>query len=425
MKKPVVFTLVFALMILLCPDIKAQVKVDVKGKVKREADNRANNATDRSIDAGFDKVEEGIKGIFRKKEKKEKDEGKSEEENATTADITEPETGNEQGAGKRVTEPQETGPALSWSKFDFVPGDAVVFEDNLLNEQNGEFPSRWDLLDGNIEIAEFGGEKVIMMRDGSPSIVPYFKDPTEDHLPEIFTIELDLYYPKEYPFDVYLYDRKNQSSESPSGYTNLTVSGNRMSFGRASSDYPGDLNLNKWMHISIAYTDGKLKAYLDDTRLINIPRIDFDPTGITLHAYHASDENLCYVKNIRVAKGGVKYYDRVMQDGKIIVNGIRFDVNKSTLKQESMGAINEIYTLMKQNPDLKFSIEGHTDSQGDDAFNLKLSEERAVTVMNTLVKMGISAGRLTSKGWGESKPISNNASPEDMANNRRVEFVKI
>ncbi len=74
------------------------------------------------------------------------------------------------------------------------------------------------------------------------------------------------------------------------------------------------------------------------------------------------------LKNVRIAKGGVKYYDRMMQDGKIIVNGIRFDVNKSTLKPESMGAINEIYTLMKDNPGLKFSVEGHTDSQGDDAF---------------------------------------------------------
>jgi len=166
-------------------------------------------------------------------------------------------------------------------------------------------------------------------------------------------------------------------------------------------------------------------VYLDDTRLINIPRLDFDPSGLTFHAYHASDESLCYVKNIRIAKGGVKYYDRVMQDGKIIVNGIRFDVNKSTIKPESMGAINEIFTLLKNNPDLKFSIEGHTDSQGDDAFNMKLSEDRANAVRKKLIEMGISADRLSSKGWGESKPISNNASPEDMANNRRVEFVKM
>jgi OOP family OmpA-OmpF porin len=431
MKYPVIFTVIFALIMFLSPEAKSQVKVDVKGKVNEEADNRANRGTDRVIDAGFNKIEEGIRGVFKKKDKKDKGDAKAEaatteadqSEAAAAEKVTGKDTKQQASAGDKA--PKEA--TLSWAKFDFVPGDQVIFEDNLQNEQNGEFPSRWDLVNGNIEVAEFGGEKVIMMRDGQPTIVPYFKDPKEDHLPDVFTVELDLYYPGGGSFDIYLYDRKNQEPGSPSGYTDLQVSyGNEMRFSSASSKYPGRKDYSKgWIHISMAYTDGKFKAYMDDTRLINIPRLDFDPKGITLYTYHASNDNLFYVKNVRIAKGGVKYYDRVMQDGKIIVNGIRFDVNKSTLKPESMGAINEIYTLLKDNPDLKFSVEGHTDSQGDDAFNMKLSEERAETVKNTLIKMGISADRLSSKGWGESKPISNNASPEDMANNRRVEFVKI
>jgi outer membrane protein OmpA-like peptidoglycan-associated protein len=426
MKYPVVFIAVFALFLLFSPELRSQVKVDVKGKVNQEADNRANNATDRVIDAGFDKIEEGVRGIFKKKDKNKNNDEETpevtsvEEKSPENTETKRPETSS---AGKSN---QQKASTLSWAKYDFVPGDQVIFEDNLLGEENGEFPSRWDLSRGNAEIAELDGEKVIMFRDGAPRIVPYFKDPGEDHLPDIFTIEMDLLYKGEYPFEIYLYDMKNQESTSPSGYTHITVSGNEMSMGTATSEYPDKAkDPDIWRHISIAYTDGRLKAYLDDTRLVNIPRLDFNPSGITLHAYHASDENHCYVKNVRIAKGGVKYYDRVMQDGKIIVNGIRFDVNKSTLKPESMGAINEIYTLMKDNPGLKFSVEGHTDSQGDDAFNMKLSEERAMTVRNKLIELGIAADRLTSKGWGESKPISNNASPEDMANNRRVEFVKI
>jgi outer membrane protein OmpA-like peptidoglycan-associated protein len=179
------------------------------------------------------------------------------------------------------------------------------------------------------------------------------------------------------------------------------------------------------MHIAIAYTNGKLKAYMDETRLLNIPRIDFDPKGLTLYTYHAHNENLFYVKNIRIAKGGVKYYDRVMEDGKIIANGIRFDVNKSTLKPESMGIINEIYALMKDHPELKFSVEGHTDSDGEDTFNQTLSEERAKTVVDKLVSMGISADRLSSKGLGETMPITSNGTAEGKAENRRVEFVKV
>jgi outer membrane protein OmpA-like peptidoglycan-associated protein len=407
--KNLVFFLVFLISsIFLSPDASAQ-------------------AVDKVLDKGIDKVEQGLKNVFKKKDKKDQSDSKAAETKEAKTETDQSAGDSKQPATGTKAEATPTEATLSWSKYDFVPGDAVIFEDNLQNEENGEFPSRWDLERGNIEIAQFDGEKVIMMRDGQPTIVPYFKDPKEDYLPDVFTIELDLYYPGSGVFDIYLYDQKNQESGSSSGYTDLSVyNGNEMRFSSASSKYPGKKDNTKgWMHISIAYTDGKLKAYMDDTRLINIPRLDFNPRGLTLFTYHASNDNLFYVKNVRIAKGGVKYYDQVMQDGKIIVNGIRFDLNKSTLKPESMGVINEIYTMMKDNPDLKFSVEGHTDNQGDDAFNMKLSQERAETVMNTLVKMGVSADRLTAKGWGESKPISNNASPEDMANNRRVEFVKI
>ncbi len=113
-----------------------------------------------------------------------------------------------------------------------------------------------------------------------------------------------------------------------------------------------------------------------------------------------------------------------MQDGKIIATGIRFDTGKATLKPESMGIINEIIKFMQDHPELNFSVEGHTDSDGDDSSNLVLSEERAKTVMNTMVRLGISADRLSTKGLGESAPMDTNGTPEGKANNRRVEFVK-
>lgn len=182
----------------------------------------------------------------------------------------------------------------------------------------------------------------------------------------------------------------------------------------------------RWIHVSIAFTKGKLKVYMDETRVINIPHYEGNPTGLTLQAYWADlgEDKAFYFKNIRIAKGGVKYYDRVLSDGKIIVNGIRFDVNKATIKPESYGAINEILSLMNKQPDLNFSVEGHTDSDGDDQLNQKLSEARALAVMDYLIQNGISAKRLKSAGWGESKPIAENETAEGKANNRRVEFVK-
>lgn len=79
---------------------------------------------------------------------------------------------------------------------------------------------------------------------------------------------------------------------------------------------------------------------------------------------------------------------------------------------------------MEKNPDLNFSVEGHTDADGGDDANLKLSKARGKTVMDKLISMGISSDRLKSTGFGESKPLDNNSTPEGKANNRRVEFVK-
>jgi outer membrane protein OmpA-like peptidoglycan-associated protein len=128
---------------------------------------------------------------------------------------------------------------------------------------------------------------------------------------------------------------------------------------------------------------------------------------------------------VRIAKGAVPLYEKLLTDGKIITNGIKFDVNKATIKPESMGVINNIVKIMTEYPELKFSIEGHTDNDGSEESNLILSEKRALAVQNELIKLGISADKLTSKGFGESKPISDNTSSEGKAQNRRVEFVKM
>jgi OOP family OmpA-OmpF porin len=319
-------------------------------------------------------------------------------------------------------------PVVVWSKYDFIPGETVFFEDGpSQDEENGEFPSRWDLYEGSVEIAEMDGELVIMSMDGGGTIVPYITNSSEDYLPEVFTLELDLYFEPgnhNQRFWIKFEDKKNQWQKGPR--TEMVVYVNGMEFQNSEKRYPGTENYNwgqnpigGWRHIAVAYTKGKFKAYMDDTRLINIPHMEGEPWGITIEA---GDENQ-FIKNIRIAKGGVKYYDRVLSDGKIVVNGIKFDVNKATLKPESMGPINEIFELMERNPEINFVVEGHTDSDGDGALNQSLSEERAKTVMDKLISMGIEPGRLKSAGHGESKPIDNNSSAEGKANNRRVEFV--
>ncbi|MCK8521994.1 OmpA family protein [Aquimarina sp. D1M17] len=112
--------------------------------------------------------------------------------------------------------------------------------------------------------------------------------------------------------------------------------------------------------------------------------------------------------------------------GKITLYGIYFDTNKSIIKPSSHPLISQIAQMLKANPHLKIRIEGHTDSQGDDAYNQTLSEKRSAAVREYLIKKyEVPTGRLESKGYGETKPVGDNKTSAGRAKNRRVELVKI
>ena len=395
-----------------------KLKEKAEAKIEQEAERRAEKRVNKKIDKTFDDAEDVIDG----KKKTENDENQP-------VDSTQQKTTNDNKDNNKTIEVNK--PNVIWSNFDFIPGDEVIYEDiPSTDEENGEFPSRWDLVKGQVEIANVDGESVLLFIDGSPEIVPYLKNSKEDYLPDVFTIEFDFYKPFEgNRITVYLYDKKNQH---PNDYMEMDISSGRVSEKLSGVDgYLPNIDYSnnddaRWIHVSIAFTKGKLKVYLDDTRVINIPHYSGNPSGLTLQAYWAElgEDKAFYFKNIRIAKGGVKYYDRVLSDGKIVVNGIKFDTNKATLKAESMGPINEIYQLMIDNPTVNFSVEGHTDADGGDDTNMTLSKARGETVMNKLIAMGITPNRLKFDGFGESKPIDNNSTPEGKANNRRVEFVK-
>lgn len=103
---------------------------------------------------------------------------------------------------------------------------------------------------------------------------------------------------------------------------------------------------------------------------------------------------------------------------------VNFDFAKATLKPDAVPVIAQIVDLMKRNPDLKVSIEGHTDAIGGHDYNMKLSADRAASVVAAVVASGIDGARLTSAGYGPDKPIATNDTDEGRAKNRRVELVK-
>jgi outer membrane protein OmpA-like peptidoglycan-associated protein len=129
--------------------------------------------------------------------------------------------------------------------------------------------------------------------------------------------------------------------------------------------------------------------------------------------------------NVYVALDSIKVKLRKQQsviDKKIVLQNIFFDTNQTTLKTASSQTLDELYNLLQQFPKLRIKVTGHTDAIGDDGQNLKLSMGRAKAVIDYLTAKGIEPRRLTSEGFGESRPLADNGSEIGREENRRVEF---
>ena len=397
-----------------------QLGKKVKEKAKDKVEQKILQKTDQVIEKAFDKTEEAVKGN-----------GGNQTGVPQEAAPQQP----VQQAPVVQDVPAEVAPEpqsleMTYAKSDFVAGDEIFFEDNQANEQLGEFPSQWDVDYGNAEIVQMGGDKVIMTQ-GYTAIMPLIGD-GKNYFPESFTVEFDIY-PQHSEsvetatdqFEIGFNDSRTlvarfhtNRDEGCYLYTNWRKP-NDDGGSSDSSDNNVYFSNNEWHHVAISFNKRACKIYVDGFRVLNIPNMK-QPTSMWIW----SNEKQAYFKNFRIAKGAVPLYDRMMSDGKFITYGITFDVGKATIKPESMGEINRIVQLMTENPDLKFSVEGHTDNTGKEASNQTLSEQRSQAIVDKLVELGIAKDRLTAVGKGQNSPIADNTTDEGRAKNRRVEFVK-
>jgi len=314
-----------------------------------------------------------------------------------------------------------------FTKYDFVPGNRVIFYDDLSDEEEGEFPYRWNLERGVFEIARMGGEYWILCTDDG-YILP--KTPTGP-LPEMYTIEMEFYSagPK---FTVpYYYIQWIDASADKIGQFDFQsgTSTSLQILGKHLANKSLDEKLSKGTHtMRIMATKRSMKCYVDQVRVANVPKVEgFSPVGFKIRMYPYKDEgNYCMIKSFRFAEGGKSMREQLDESGKIITHGILFDPDQYIIKGESFKTLKEIGRLLEDEPDLRLSIEGHTDSDGSEAHNSELSHNRSKAVVDYMIQnYGIDAGRLEARGWGESKPIDTNDTAEGKANNRRVELVKL
>lgn len=415
-------SIAFLCAILLVHFAHAQLLKKIGEKVKTKTNERVEQKTDNAIDKGLDKVENAGKKKEDGKDEKKDDKKTPEDKKETVKKDT----------VKAVVDESFT----VYNNYDFVPGDKILFEDNFATDQDGEFPAHWELQAGQAVLNKIKGEPAMFLTEGNyVKVAPRMKVPK--YLKEPYTIEFDYYHYKKPDFagsygTVLLfgfYDKKegfNRESSLQFNNTEASFSGtgsgvllNRVHTAALSESFE-----NKWHHVAVAVKNHQLKVYIDQYRVLVVPDTKEEYDNVTFAGI--GDENAPIIfKNVRIASGGdMNMIGKKFTDAKIVTHGINFDVNKATIKPESMGTLNMIVQVLKDNPEVKFEVGGHTDSDGSDDANMKLSQARATAVRDQLVKMGIDASRLTAKGFGESKPISDNTTPEGKANNRRVEFVK-
>jgi outer membrane protein OmpA-like peptidoglycan-associated protein len=173
---------------------------------------------------------------------------------------------------------------------------------------------------------------------------------------------------------------------------------------------------------------GGLTCYIDSIRVVTVPKTwDFQPSSMEILMPGGDEEgdNRCLITNFRLAAAGKSFREQIAEQGKIVSYGIYFAKGAALLDPASFATLKEIATLLQNDLGLKLSIECHANDLPDAGDNMRLSQDRAEIVKESLTSLyKIDRARLSAKGWGAGRPLDDNNTVLGYAINRRVEFVK-
>jgi len=391
--------------------------------------------TDQAIDKGLDAVTTPPEN--------DKDENKDTGKDA--GQQSDQKTGTDKEQAKTDGAQQEQAPMQTYSKFDFIPGEKVIFFDDFSQDNVGDFPALWNT-NGSGEIVTtnlFPGNWLQL--SGSYAIWP--NDLLS--LPENYTIEFDIIPTKGPEGGMAGYCFRLMQSVNANSYDWGAVPGKAgfaffvEYFGRPSyrthingqegenlglTGYIDDQKyyqkVEQKYHISIWVQKARIRLYQNESKIIDLPKA-FPVSSVKMDRIRF-EEGSALASNVRIAVGAPDTRNKLLTEGKLVTYGIYFDVNKDVVKPESYGTLKDISKVLTENPDVRVKIIGHTDADGVDASNLDLSKRRAASVKNELVKnFGIEESRIETDGMGESQPVAPNDTPSNKAMNRRVEFIKL
>ncbi len=333
-----------------------------------------------------------------------------------------------------------------YSKFDFVPGDKQLFFDDLGNDFIGDFPSKWNTNAGG-EVVTLGEspQKWLGLKSG----YNIYYIPDVPSLPEEYTVEFDIaavgldrQTSSNAKLVVYVSDDDKFAQGRNYGFAEIpfcqyaaigitvqnNINGKREIRSTVKADIRDVVLANP--HISIAVNKQRYRLWVNEVKYLDVPRL-ITPGGVLntvkFHANGFKDgKEQVFITNLKVAEGGVDLRRKLISEGKISTNGILFESGSANIQPQSMGIIRQISQVLLQERGMSLKIVGHTDADGSDDNNMKLSKSRADAVKSALVSVyGIDSGRLESEGRGESQPVGDNNTPDGKAQNRRVEFIRM
>jgi outer membrane protein OmpA-like peptidoglycan-associated protein len=430
------------LMMLTAP-VAAFSQSSMLDRFKQKVKNRIDQRVDQGMDKTIDKAEEEIT------KKPELESGENEVEEKVTASTSD-----------AKAEKRTTASLQSSSRYDFIPGENILYNEDFSQDAIGELPLKWATNNrGETVTIESIPNKWMRLFPGSR-----FASPALKQLPQNFTVEMDLMlqvsgesvrtYPEVQvkltellPSDAnarsYVKDQYAENELSlvltPGGAEkplNVSLESDEKGINYFSNPHKVTKtisdNSGKPIHIAIWVQKERVRYWINGDKVFDIPqavpaKAIFNRIGYNVESSLYEEHQLgIYVSNIKVAEGTPDMRSKLMTEGKLVTHGILFDVNSDKIKPESAGVLKEIAAVLKENPTVKVKVIGHTDSDGEDAKNLDLSKRRSASVKGTLAEdFGIDAARMETDGLGESKPAADNTSNEGKAQNRRVEFIKL
>lgn len=320
---------------------------------------------------------------------------------------------------------QSSQPEMTALKASFVPGEKTIFYDDFTDMTADDAPPHFKIRGAAPELRAAGPVRQLTITQRG-SIFPNLKA-----LPENFTYEAELKAEgKGRAFaHLILLSKEKQAfvlttiANGPDAELIAVVKVPKyqeLGRKRTPANWSEPVRLGLWVQ------NGRVRAFLNgekqlDFNQVELPAID----GVEMaHDLYGTNAGIGY-RMVRFAESTPDFSQMIASSGRYVTHGILFDTGSDRLKPESAAVIQAVAKGLETNPNLKLRIEGHTDSVGDAAKNVELSQRRAEAVKMVLsTQFQVDAARLTTAGLGAGKPVDSNDTPQGRAQNRRVEFVK-